>query len=337
VPVFSKSKFVSAASANAAYAEMLRYFYGKNSNASMIDSMETANRTALLKSDPKEGVSASADFGKSIAKSVIQWAEKDGNDKIDATFTPAAGEGLWQSTPTKLLPANVPHWRNNRTLVKGSIIGVSPASPPAYSTDPNSAYQKMVKDVYDVSQKLSEEQRNIALFWDDSPGEFLTVAGHWASILAQVIDARKLSLPVSAEAFAKMQIALNDACIAAWTGKYTHNLARPVTNIQKNIKSDWLPLIETPPHPEFPAAHATLSSAAATGLTSALGNDISFTDNTYGNWGMKARKFNSFEEAAREAGMSRLYGGIHYRYSIEEGLKIGKRTGEAVLKNLKFH
>jgi len=175
------------------------------------------------------------------------------------------------------------------------------------------------------------------LFWDDSPnGKFLTVPGHWSSILAQVVASNNIPLQKGAAAYACMHLSLYDATIAAWKGKYTYGVVRPVTNIQRLIKKEWMPLIETPPHPEYPAAHATLSSAAATGLTVVLGDRVAFTDQTYSYLGMAPRKFTSFTDAAREAGISRLYGGIHYRFSIEQGLLIGKEVADNVAKAVKL-
>jgi hypothetical protein len=333
----SKVSFSSEACSNAAYAEMLRYYYGKNSNARLIDSLETVNGATLQRTGiNKESLTASSDFGKTIAKAIILWSETDGSEKANAPYNLPAGEGLWQLTPPNFVKAAVPYWKNNRSLVKGSTENKITSFPPKYSTDANSDYYKMVKEVFDVSQSLTAEQKSIAWFWDDSPGKYLSVPGHWSSILAQVIKNNNLSLTTSAEAFIKMHIALHDAAIVAWGGKYTYNVLRPITNIQNWVKRDWQSEIETPSHPEFPAAHATLSSAAATGLTSVLGDTFSFSDATYSDIGMQARSFSSFNSAAQEAGLSRLYGGIHYRFSIDEGLKIGSRTADAVFVNLKF-
>ena len=338
LPLFtSPTQGEPAASANAAYAVMLRHFYGKNSNAYLIDSTEAANIAWLQQCGvTKDALSASSEFGKSVALAIIQWSETDGSEKADAPYSPPAGEGKWQLTPPSFSKAAMPYWENMRSLVSGSGTNVFAKMPPQYSLDPNSDYQKMVKEVYDVSLHLSEEQKNIALFWDDSPGEHLTVFGHWSSIVAQLIDAKKLSLMSGTEAYVKMHIALQDATMVAWHGKYLYNVLRPVSNIQKTMKAGWLPLIETPPHPEFPAAHATFSTAAATGLTSALGEGVAFTDNTYAYLGMPARKFPSIKDAAKEAGRSRLYGGIHYSFSINEGSAIGERTALNALKKLKF-
>jgi hypothetical protein len=339
LPTYSGHQpFVARASANAAYAAMMRHFYGINPNASLIDSFENAVRASFTAQGiSAESIQSSANFGRAIADLIIRWSGTDGFDKIDASYAPPEGDGMWQPTPSGYAKPAVPHWRNNRRLVNIAVVNVRIPDATVYSALPNSPHFLMVKEVYDVSQSLTDEQKRIALFWDDAPGNNLTVPGHWSSIMAQVIVAQKLSLMKGAEAFVKMNISLHDACIATFIAKYTYSFARPVTNIRKTIKADWSPLIETPNHPEFPAAHATFSSAAATGLTIALGKNISFTDGTYTYHGMQPRSFKSFEEAAREAGMSRLYGGIHYRTSIEEGLKLGKRTAQDALAAIKFH
>lgn len=326
-----------AATANAAYAEMLRYFYNNNPNVGIIDSAEAANNDVFYKAGITKGlVAASSNLGKSLAGKISQWCESDGSANASATYSPPVGDGMWRPTPPAYAKAIEPYWKNNRTMVVNSTANVFVNVPPAYAADTNSPFYKMVYEVYDVSRKLTDEQKNIAFFWDDSPGEHLTVYGHWSSILAQVILAKNIPLERSAEAYAKMCISLYDASIAAWEGKYKYNVVRPVTYIQKYIDAQWLPIIATPAHMEFPAAHATLSGAAATALTNALGDNIRFTDDTYHYLKLAPREFSSFNEAATEAGRSRLYGGIHYSFSINEGLSIGKRTADHILKSVEF-
>ncbi len=195
----------------------------------------------------------------------------------------------------------------------------------------------MAKAVYETSQQLTAEQRAIALFWDDAPnGKYVSAFGHWISVLAQVAVEKKFPLVKTAEAYAKTAIAMHEATIATWKLKYTYNLVRPVTYIQQHIDSQWLPIIVTPPHPEYPAAHATLSAAAAYALTDALGDKISFTDHTYNDIGLSSRTFANFDAAGREAGISRLYGGIHYQQSIDAGASVGKQVAQNVSSGLRF-
>jgi hypothetical protein len=178
----------------------------------------------------------------------------------------------------------------------------------------------------------------MALFWDDFPdGRYYGAGGHWASIFRQLLSLKQLSLIDGSIAYAKMNISVADAFNATWKGKYTYNVLRPVSYIQKHMNhADWKPLIVTPSHPEYPAAHASLSMAAATALTNALGDNVAFTDHTYDDLGFAPRNFKSINDAGKEAGLSRLYGGIHYRPSIEAGYTVGSKTASNVLNGISF-
>ncbi len=139
----------------------------------------------------------------------------------------------------------------------------------------------------------------------------------------------------SAETYVHTACAIADAFIVCWDEKYRSSLIRPESYINELIDPEWTPLIQTPPFPEHTSGHSTLSSAAAAVLTNLYGPNFAFTDSTEVEFGLPARSFNSFEEAAAQVGMSRLYGGIHYRRGNEAGLKCGKEIGDFVVKDLK--
>jgi hypothetical protein len=165
----------------------------------------------------------------------------------------------------------------------------------------------------------------------------MTVFGHWTSIAAGLIKQHQLSLIKGAEAYAKMAISMSEASIVAWKAKYQYNVLRPITYIKQNIDQSWNSLIATPPHPEFPAAHATLSNAAATALCTLFGETCTVSDNSYTDIGMNERSYSSLQQMAEEAGYSRLYGGIHYRHSIEQGFTIGAAVAKHVDSSIHFH
>ncbi|HEY0677252.1 MAG TPA: vanadium-dependent haloperoxidase [Chitinophagaceae bacterium] len=338
VPVATDKKLHGSASVSAAYAEMLRHFYGSFPACSiLIDSLESAQRINSSSTGSEKLTQQSKAHGKSIAQAVITWAQQD-NSTATIQYKPKEGESFWQPTPPAFSPAAVPHWGNNRTLVKGENELAKILQAPVYGSDSSADFYKMAKEVYQTSENLTAEQKEIALYWDDSPdGKYITVPGHWAHILTSLIRHHKLSIMEAAEAYVKMSVAMHDAAVLTWAAKYQYGIPRPVTFIQRYFKPGWLSLIGTPPHPEFPAAHATLSNAAATALCSTFGEKCSFTDSAYVVIGMRARSYATLKEAAREAGMSRLYGGIHYRYSIEQGLSLGERTAQHVVKNIRFH
>ncbi len=328
------------ASANAAIAEMFRFFYPQNQTDLMrFDSLKNAIRKRLLMEGNNEAAIALGEkYGSQVALAVIEWSKTDGDDKVNGAYNVPKGAGLWEPTPPRFIPPIQPYLGDERTFVKGSIDNTLPPPPPAFSTDNQSAFYKMNEEVFQTSQQLDEDKRAIALFWDDFPdGKTRTGGGHWASILKSVMTDMNASLIEGARLYAGLFITENDASIGCFKAKYTYNQMRPVTYIQKQMNHpDWNSLIVTPPHPEYPAAHATVSMAGATILTRMLGENVSFTDNTYAYRGYKAHHFNSFNEAGREAGMSRLYGGIHYRLSIEAGFTQGEKTADNISKKLVF-
>ncbi len=188
----------------------------------------------------------------------------------------------------------------------------------------------MAKEVYDVSQSLTQEQQNIALFWvDQGNNSGFTPPGHDFSLLLQALENKGADLAVAAETLAKAGIAERDATIVCFATKYTYNRIRPVSYIQKVIDNSWLPFIGTPPHLEYPAAHAFITGTVMKAAEKVIGH-TNITDHTYDFKGWTARSYNSLFDAAREAGISRLYGGIHYRPSIEIGLQLGDEMGTRI-------
>ena len=191
----------------------------------------------------------------------------------------------------------------------------------------------MIKEVYDLDQTMTTEQKNITVFWRDiNPG--ITAPGHWLNILRQVFQKEKSNAPLDKAAFtyALTGMALNDAWISCWKTRYDYNLLRPVTYIRNVMgHSEWLPLLSTPPHPEYTAGFAAMAGAVCEALTIVFGNNYRLTDHTYDDLGLMPRSYNSFHEIAKEAGDSKFYGGIHYKLSVDVGLK----QGQAVAQNIK--
>ena len=337
LPSPPKDEMCWSAGLNAAYAAMLRYFYASFSSCvASIDSMEKSQEQ-LQSRYSNETVIKSREYGKQIAATIIDWSKTDGSDNA-MSYNPQQGEGLWIPTPPSYTPASTPYWGGNRSLTKDLLTEENLLRQPAYSTDPNSDFYKMANEVFTVSEHLTPEQKATAFYWDDSPnGSYKTVYGHWTSLLSGLVKQHDLPLIKAAEAFAKMTMSMYEAAILAWDGKYKYNVVRPVTYIQQHINNQWMPVIVTPPHPEFPAAHATLSNAAATALCSLFGDTCSVTDDSYIDIGLKERSYASLQDVAKEAGLSRLYGGIHYRYSIAQGAKLGERAAKHVDENVTFH
>ena len=194
----------------------------------------------------------------------------------------------------------------------------------------------MALNDYSVSLTLTPEQTNQGLFWRDIPG--VTTAGHWLSILQQVVKQTGSALDKAAFAYAISGTCLSDATISCWQAKYKYNLLRPITYIRNVIGfSTWNSLITTPAHPEYPAAHAFISSATADALTSIFGNIGSFTDHTYDYLSLTPLTFNSFHDIAVNAANSRVFGGIHYQPSCDTGVIYGSKVASNILSKLRSY
>ncbi len=340
LPAPTTTQLCWPAAANSAYASLMRFFYSGNKiNPPVIDSLETAENTRLINTGKYSAASVSAgnDFGNSIAQAVISWSMQDGSATAYPPYVPPTGDSLWAPTPPAFAAPAAPYWGNNKTVIPGSIDNNLAPPPIPFSTQAGSPFYNMVNDLYVASQNLTDDQKNMANYWDDSPnGKYVTAFGHWASILSQMITKLDLSLIKSATIYASLSIAMNDASISCWKAKYTYNRLRPVTYIRLYLGNPgWNSLITTPAHPEYPAAHSTLSYAAAVVLTHYLGN-IPFTDHTYDNAGLAPRSYFSFMAAAKEAGNSRFYGGIHFQPSIAAGATCGTAVSKKVLAALAF-
>jgi len=206
--------------------------------------------------------------------------------------------------------------------------------PPAYSADTTSVRFHDAHDVFAAKTALTPEQREIALYWADNAGESGTPVGHWVSIAAQMVSERHLSAEDAARMMVFTSAAQADAFISSWGYKYKYNLIRPRTYIRRLIDSTWEPLIPTPPFPEYPSGHSTVSAAAAEVMTALLG-DTPFEDSTSIMVGHDVRRFESFRAAAHEAGISRIFGGIHFPTGNMGGRALGECIGTKVVERLK--
>lgn len=225
--------------------------------------------------------------------------------------------------------ATEPYWREVRPFVLPTWNACVIPAADAYSIDSASALYRNARAVVDAQSLLTAEQRTIAYYWADNAGESGTPVGHWLSIASQMISERQLNAGAAARLVLATAVSQADAFIAAWGYKYQYSLLRPRTYIRRVIDRTWEPLIPTPPFPEHPAGHSTQSAAAATVLTALIGTEP-FTDSTGISIGHSVRRFASFQAASEEAGMSRVYGGIHYPSGNESGLTLGRCIGAKV-------
>lgn len=319
-------------SANAAMASLLRSYNSGLTSANLvtIDSLENAYYEKL-KPGNGEVLERSKAFGKSIAAAVYEWSLSDDFNPSNTGYKYPEFDGAWVPTPPALLnPPVMPFLAAARPLCAFNVNAIAPAPPFTYSIDVNSDYYKMVKEVYDVNKSLTLEQQRIANFWvDQGNNSGYTPPGHDFSLLIQALELTGADLGLVAETLAKAGIAERDATIVCFASKYVYNRIRPISYIQAHIDDEWWPFITTPPHPEYPAAHAFITGTVMMAAQKVLGQ-VRITDHTYDFKGWSGGPYNSLFDAAREAGISRLYGGIHYRPSIEIGLELGEAMGTKI-------
>ena len=286
-----------------------------------------------------------------VIEQVLKYVSADGFAKLSGLrrFTPTIGDEYWQPTTPGFMAALEPHWHRLRTFVLDSASQFACPPPNKFNRDTSSLFYKQMKEVYDISKTLSEEQSGIAMFWDCNPFalkqvghlEFglkkISPGGHWMGIAGIACKKEKLSLSKTAYVHSVVSIGLADAFISCWNDKYKYNRVRPITAIQKLIDRSWTPLLQTPPFPEYTSGHSVISTTAAVILTHLFGEGYSFTDDTEVEFGLTVRKFNSFFDASGEAAISRLYGGIHFRDAIENGVKEGEQIGKFFITRIPYN
>jgi len=257
----------------------------------------------------------------------------------------------WQPTPPNYMDGIEPHWNKIRPFILDSAAQFKPVPPPTFSLDKDSKFYKELMEVYNVSQDITKrgddtEEIEIAQFWDCNPfvsvtrGHFMfatkkiSPGAHWILIAQIATKKTNSNFEQTVNAYTKTSIAIADAFISCWDEKYRSNLIRPETVINQYIDPDWLPILQTPPFPEYVSGHSVVSGAASVVLTKIYGENFAFDDNSEVPYGIPVRSFDSFYDASTEAALSRLYGGIHYRAAIDNGLEQGKLVGHYASKKL---
>jgi hypothetical protein len=279
-------------------------------------------------------VARSVAYGQVVAAHVLAWADADGGAVIESMGFPA--DYALGATPASWVPTSqvalqqtplLPGWGKNRPFAMPGAASCALPPPPAYSEDAGSPFFAEAQEVYDTAKHLTDDQKRIARFWADDAMLSPTPPGHWIGIALRLLEGRGADLVEHADVLARLGIAVADAFIACWATKYDYDLLRPVTYIRRFIDPKFEPLLNTPPFPEYPSGHSTQSAAAAVVLTAIWGEGFAFDDDTHADDGLPARSFPSFQAAAEEAAISRLYGGIHFRAAITRGMEQGRCVG----------
>jgi hypothetical protein len=310
----------------------------------------------IWSSKNKKEFLASKDYAMQVSNHINDWKDSDGYKEIRSMpkfDIDLSNPSRWQQTPPAFIEGIEPHWNKIRPFVLDSASQFKPVPPPVFSMDKNSIFYKQVKEIYDINNEISKlgddsEEIKIAQFWDCNP--FVTVTrghlmfslkkispgAHWIGICKIACQQTRADFDTTVFAYTHTSIAIADAFISCWDEKYRSNLIRPVTVINQYMDENWVPILQTPPFPEYSSGHSVISGAASVVLTFIFGADFKFDDTTELKFGLPIRHFISFDNAADEAARSRLYGGIHYRAAVEEGLKQGKYIGANSVNTLEM-
>lgn len=307
----------------------------------------------------------SKEYALKVTERIKKWMGKD-NYKQTRTFSKFSvyGDqpGRWQPTPPAYMDGVEPHWGEIRTLVMDSASQFRPKPALPFSKDKNSAFYKEAMEVFEVgnmiSKKLLEveidktkkmpEELDIASFWDCNPYATVTQGhmmfakkknspdAHWMNIAKIACKKTKTDFEKTVFVYTKTSIGIFESFISCWEEKYRSNVVRPETFINQNIDENWKPQLQTPPFPEYTSGHSVVSTCSSIILTSIFGENFAYVDDSEIPFGLPERSFKSFKQAASEAAISRLYGGIHYRAAIENGVDQGANVGNFVISKLKM-
>lgn len=298
---------------------------------------------------PDDVFNNSVDYGKKVAAHILAWAAKDNYKETRALPKYAVKDdpGTWKPTPPAYIKAVEPNWSKMRTFLIDSASQFKPKPVAAFSFTKNSKFYKQADAVREAGAKLTQEQSDIANFWDCNPYKMnirghvmyatkkISPGGHWINITRLACIKANADVLKSLETYACLSVALADCFISCWDEKYRSQVIRPETYINQYIDENWTPLLQTPPFPEYTSGHSVVSAAAAVVLTKMFGDHFAYTDSTEFEFGLPARSFTSFNAAAHEAAISRFYGGIHYMPSISNGFDEGAGIGKLVATKLK--
>ena len=266
--------------------------------------------------------------GEEVAHDLLAVRADDGSQVVPPPFTAGTGPGAYQPTPPNFAPPVFTNWGQVKPFVLDRGDQFRPAAPPAVTTD---AYASALREVQSLgasnSTTRTPDQTQIALFWNPP------IQNAWNQIAETVAAAHHSDLPTTARLFAALNLSFADSAIAFYDAKYAFQVWRPVTAIDTVADPGWLPLTgTTPADPSYPGAHSTISAAAADVLTQFYGDSQRFTATSPALPGVM-RSFRSFSAAAEEAGLSRIYAGVHTRLDHVAGVTLGHDVASFVLRH----
>jgi len=312
--------------------------------AGSLQALRDTSISAIAAAERGKSVQAGIAWGQTVATSILAIRATDGIAPPPPPFlgvlgieTSPAAVGVWRPTPLLNASGAGPQFATMTPWVMARASQFRLPPPPAltsaeYTADYN---ESKVMGIFTGSSR-SADQTELALFWAGNSALF------WNRVAAQISASRSLSLTANAHLFALLGVSMADAAIACWDSKYRYVFWRPITAIRSgdtdgNASTDpdtaWTPWLDalpsgTPPHPEYPSGHSTVSGSAASILAAMFGDNSPFTLTSELRPG--TRSFASFSAAVAEIGDARVFGGIHFRTSCVRGNALGQAVAAFV-------
>ena len=307
--------------------------------------IKKALKSRILK---KNEIERHIDYAKKVAETVMKIASADGYLQLSTLtrYSPTKEKGKWYPTPPAYIAAVEPEWKTIKPFYLPNLIDFEPAPMASFDMNEGSSFRNQLDEIIRVTRSLSEEEKLIANFWDCNPfmvdvtGHMaigikkISPGGHWMGITGIAAAKQNLSFSETVYIHTLMGMTLHDAFISCWQAKYKTDRIRPETVINEELDRTWRPLLQTPPFPEYTSGHSVISRASAVILTGYFGDNFEFVDTSEIYFGLPERPFSSFLQASEEAAISRLYGGIHFRDAIEEGVKQGEKIGDFIWERI---
>lgn len=324
--------------ANNALADIIDSLYG-NATVSQKDTIHTTKNnwnTQLQVGVSTQIYTDSRALGEQIARDVFAYSTEDCMNQAylnntDSSYVMQTCTACWVPTPPHYYLPVQPHWGSMRAWVAADSTSPNiPMAYPTFSTDTTSAFYAYASEVYETGKNLTQGQINIANYWADMTNT-ITTGGHSISILTQLLQRNNSNLEFASLGYSKLGMAIMEAFMACWKTKYNYALMRPITYIQSNIDSTWMLYLETPNFPEYTSGHSTKAGCVEAVMNNLFGANYPFIDSTYIYSFGGPRSYSSFQQAAYEDGLSRLYGGVHYEFSIIYALSLGNSVGNNIL------
>jgi hypothetical protein len=296
---------------------------------------------------PEKVIASSLRYAQKVSEEILDYAKADKYNRISnyARYSTSEEEGMWHPTPPGFFAPVEPYFNTVRSFTLDTCVQFQPAPPVAFSKDKGSAFYELMQQCQaKSSDKLTEEEQQIAAFWDCNPFALqdnghlmvgmkkISPGAHWLGITGIACKQANKSFSEAMEINTMVAVSLMDGFISCWDEKFRSNRIRPETAIRKYMDTSWKPFLQTPPFPEYLSGHSTISAASAVVLTHYFGDNFSYSDTVEVRYGLPARQFESFQQASIEAGISRFYGGIHFMDAIDNGRSQGLQVGEWVLQ-----